>query len=169
MTMKKLVFLTLILSLVCSSVFAQADPPQRTGFRGWGPRIGLTIDPDQFHFGGHMDLGYFAEHVRVQPNFELGFGDDLMLAAANLEGAFRFATNWDVWTPYLGGGLGINFYEWEDDHPGRGNGSDTELGVNLLGGIEKGISNGDRFFIEIKLGFADSPDFKATVGWTFFY
>lgn len=38
----------------------------------------------------------------------------------------------------------------------------------MPGGIEKGLSSGDRFFIEGKLGLVDeSPDVKTTVGWTF--
>ncbi len=43
------------------------------------------------------------------------------------------------------------------------------MGLNVLGGIEKGLSDGDRFFTEAKLGFADAPDFKLTVGWTFYH
>lgn len=146
---------------------ASAQEQTRVGFRGWGPRVGLTIDPDQIHFGAHLDFGNFAKRVRFQPNFELGIGDNLMVAAFNLEAAFRFREKWDVWTPYAGGGLGINVID-HDDNNGFGGNTNTELGVNILGGIEKGLSNGDRFFIEVKLGLADSPDFKATVGWTFF-
>ena len=47
--------------------------------------------------------------------------------------------------------------------------SQTDLGVNLLGGIEKGLSNGDRFFIEGKFSLNDVPDAKVTVGWTFYH
>ena len=170
MTAKKTMLVALLILMLPTILLAQSDAAERVGFRGWGPRVGLTLDPDQIHFGGHLDFGNFAEHIRLQPNFELGLGDNLLLAAVNLEGVYRFAANWDVWTPYAGGGLGINYYDWEDG-PGRGfgGGSSTELGVNAVGGIEKGLSNGDRFFIEVKLGFADSPDFKATVGWTFFH
>jgi hypothetical protein len=169
---RKLLAFALMTVLIAPLLEVQAESTDRTGFRGWGPRLGVTVDPDQIHFGGHIDLGNFAEHVRFQPNLELGFGDNITLVAANLEAVYRFSSNWDVWTPYLGGGLGVNFYSWNDGKgkaPGHGDSDNTELGVNAVGGIEKGLSSGDRFFLELKLGFADSPDFKVTVGWTFFH
>jgi hypothetical protein len=43
------------------------------------------------------------------------------------------------------------------------------LGVNLLAGIEKGLRNGDRFFIESKVSLNDVPDVKVAVGWTFYH
>ena len=162
-------------------VVANADPLTKTGWRGWGPRVGLTFNPDQVHFGGHIDFGNFAEHIRLQPNVEIGFGDDLTLIALNFEGAYRFQSRWDVWTPYVGGGLGINLVSSNNDgvNPAENlaagvthteaDDSRTDLGLNLLGGIEKGLKNGSRFFLERKLGLADSPDFKITAGWTFFH
>jgi hypothetical protein len=147
---------------------SSAQEATRTGFRGWGPRVGLSIDPDQFTFGAHIDFGNFAKRVRFQPNVEMGFGDNLTLFAVNGDVHFRFRENWNVWSPYAGGGLGINFWNWDDDIPGHDN-TDAELGVNVVGGIEKGISGGDRFFIEAKLGLVDAPDFRIEVGWTFFH
>jgi hypothetical protein len=166
--MKRTILLTTVVCVLCVAATTQADAVNRIGFQGWGPRLGLTINPDQFHFGGHLDLGYFAEHIRFQPNLEIGFGDNVRLVAVNFEADYRFASRWDVWTPYLGGGLGINIYDWNSNHHAHGS-SSTDLGVNMVGGIERGLSNGDRFFIEAKLGLADSPDFKATIGWTFFH
>ncbi len=158
-----------VFAVVLSIVFlgvAPAAAQDDVGYRGWGPRLGATIDPDQFHFGAHMDFGHFARHIRFQPNVELGIGDDLTLLAVNLEGSYRFRENWDVWTPYAGGGLGINFLSFDGN--GLGDDTETELGLNILAGIEKGLSGGDRFFLEAKAGLADSPDFKFTLGWTFF-
>lgn len=163
--MKRLAILAFLFLAFVPALSHASDPMTKVGFRGWGPRLGVTVNPDQVHFGAHLDFGNFAKHVRFQPNLELGFGDGLALFAINLEAAYRFAAKWDVWTPYAGGGLGINFASFNNDH---GDDSDTDLGVNLLGGIEKGLSNGSRLFTEIKLGVGDSPDFKWTIGWTFF-
>lgn len=128
-----------------------------------------------------MDFGNFAEHIRSQPSIEVGIGDDLTIFALNFEGAYRFSSRWDVWTPYAGGGLGVNLVTVDGHlhnneelsagvaHEGEGDDSYTDIGLNLLGGIEKGLKNGHRFFLEGKLGLADSPDFKATAGWTFFH
>jgi opacity protein-like surface antigen len=143
-----------------------AGAQDEVGYRGWGPRVGATIEPDQVHFGAHMDFGHFAEHIRFQPNVEVGVGDDLTLVALNFEGSYRFRENWDVWTPYAGGGLGINFLSF--DIEGLEDDTDTDFGLNLMAGIERGISGGDRFFLEAKVGLADSPDMKLTAGWTFF-
>ncbi len=167
-TTLKVTILAAALTLAFAPVAALADmddPGSKVGFRGWGPRAGLTFNPDQFHFGAHMDFGNFGNHVRFQPNLEIGFGDGLTIFAINAEAAYRFASRWDVWTPYLGGGIGANVVSADSGERG----TDTDFGVNILGGIEKGLANGHRFFVEAKLGLADSPDVKGTVGWTFYH
>ena len=160
--------LAAVLVLALTPVASRADrddPGTKVGFRGWGPRVGLTINPDQVHFGAHLDFGNFAQHIRFQPNVEVGFGDGLTLFAINAEAAYRFASRWDVWTPYLGGGIGVNIAS-----ASRGShGSSTDFGASILGGIEKGLANGNRFFLEAKLGFVDAPDLKLTTGWTFYH
>ncbi|MFH1311938.1 MAG: outer membrane beta-barrel protein [Candidatus Eisenbacteria bacterium] len=160
----RLILIGAAMAIALGPVLALAGPDTDIGFRGWGPRVGLSLDPDQVHFGAHLDFGNFARHVRFQPNVELGFGDDMKIFTVNAEAAYRFRSQWDVWTPYLGGGLGANIKSF--DNVGNNN-SQTDLGVNLLGGIERGLSNGDRFFIEGKFSLNDVPDAKVTVGWTF--
>jgi hypothetical protein len=162
----RVILLSAALTVALGSAPALAGPDTDVGFRGWGPRIGLSLNPDQLHFGAHLDFGNFAQHVRFQPNVEVGFGDHLDLFTVNAEAAYRFSSHWDAWTPYLGGGLGANIKRVSgagvtDTH--------TDLGVNALGGIEKGLSNGDRFFIEGKFSLNDVPDAKVTVGWTFYH
>lgn len=163
--MRDLALITLLALIIPAT--ANADPLTKTGWRGWGPRVGVTMDPDQIHFGAHLDFGNFAEHIRFQPNIEVGIGDNLTIIALNFEAAYRFQSRWDVWTPYAGGGLGVNFVSFDSE--GVEDDSDTEVGFSVLGGIEKGLKNGHRFFLEGKLGLADSPDFKVTAGWTFFH
>lgn len=165
---KAAVFTAIGLSIILSSPSRTlAQGPDEPGFRGWGPRVGVTVDPDQIHFGAHVDFGNFADRVRFQPNAELGIGDDITLGALNADVHYRFRAAWDVWTPYAGGGLGLVIWSWDDDVPGRDD-SDAELGASLIGGIERGLRDGDRFFIEAKLGLIDAPDLKVQVGWTFF-
>ncbi len=164
--MKTRIVGALILLVGLTVTTAHADPATKEGFRGWGPRVGLTSGPDQFHFGGHMDIGNFAEHVRIQPSLDIGFGDNATLFAINLDGQYRFASQWDVWTPYVGGGPGIYIISVD---VGDESISNTDTGLSAVGGIEKGLSNGSRFFLEARLGLFDAPDFKATAGWTFFH
>lgn len=171
MTLRRLL-LTIAVGLFLVPGLAHAGSESDVGFRGWGPRVGLSVDPDQIHFGAHVDFGNFARHVRFQPNAEVGFGDNVTLVALNIEAVYRFQSRWDVWTPYVGGGPGLNFGRWHESHwNGNAKGHDnsfSEVGFSIVGGVERGLRNGDRFFGEAKLGFADSPELKLTVGWTFF-
>lgn len=162
----RLILLAAGMTVALGPSLALAGPYTDVGFRGWGPRVGLSLNPDQVHFGAHLDFGNFARHVRFQPNVELGFGDHVKLLTVNAEAAYRFSSGSDVWSPYLGGGLGPNIKSVDN---GRNNRTQTDLGVNLLGGIEKGLSNGDRFFVEGKVSLNDVPDAKATIGWTFYH
>jgi len=138
---------------------------EEIGYRGWGPRVGMTMNPDQVHFGAHLDFGNIGGHIRLQPNLEVGIGDDLTVLALNGEGAYRFSSEWDSWTPYLGGGLGLHVVGTEDG--GLVEESETQFGLSALGGIDKGLSNGSRIFFEGKAGFVDAPEFKFAVGYTF--
>lgn len=158
--------IAVVMAAALIPALATASPDTDVGFRGWGPRVGLSLDPDQVHFGAHLDYGQFANHIRFQPNVEYGFGENWNLLTLNAEAAYRFSQNWDVWSPYLGGGLGVNIKSFDNDNH---NNSETDIGLNFLGGIEKGLANGDRFFIEGKLSLNDVPDVKITVGWTFYH
>jgi len=136
------------------------------GFRGWGPRMGASVNPDQVVFGVHLDYGHFARHIRVQPNVEVGLGDDRSVISFDGDLAYQFNADWGRWSPYVGGGL--NLIVISHDRPGRDDESQTDLGVSALGGIQKTLVGGDRFFLEVKLGLVDAPDLKLLVGWTFF-
>jgi hypothetical protein len=157
----------IIMISLAAAVSAPARATDEVGFRGMGPRLGVSVNPDQVFIGLHADYGHFAEHIRLQPNLEVGVSNHLTLIAVNAEAAYRFAQSWDVWTPYLGGGLGLFIYSHDRSH-GHGHRTDTDLGLNILGGIDRGLANGNRFFLEAKFGLADAPDAKFTVGWTFY-
>lgn len=153
------------ISLAAAPLTARAQ--DQIGYRGWGPRLGAAFGPDQVEFGAHLDFGHFADHIRLQPNLEVGVGDDLTIVSFNGDLAYRFHSKWGTWSPYVGGGLNINVVNrdrprWLDDD------TDTDLGVSALGGIQKTLMSGDRFFLEMKLGLVDSPDFKFLAGWTFY-
>lgn len=159
-------FVCILLALTATFPVSSAIARDQIGHRGWGPRFGVTAHPGQVHVGLHLDSGSFAERFRLQPNMELGMSDGLTLFCLNGEFVYPFGARWDSWSPYLGGGIGLNLRM--DDRGSRRNHSDADLGASVLGGIEKRIAGGDRFFIETKLGLVDAPDLKITVGWTFF-
>ena len=122
----------------------------------FGVRAGASVDPDQFYFGGHVETGPLADKVHFRPNLELGVGNDLTTVAINLELAYKQPLRRHPWTVYGGGGPAIIFYDAD-------NGTDTDGGFNLLGGME----HRDGLFFEVKFGLVDSPDFKIGIGWNF--
>lgn len=142
------------LSFLLVALFVLTGPAaaQDGGLRG-----GLTVDPDQFYFGGHLETSPLVDRLYFRPNVEVGFGDDLTLIAANMEFVYKFP-NRSGWGVYAGGGPALNIYmvDGADD-------SDTDAGLNLLVGVE----NTRGLFFEFKMGVVDSPDFKFGVGWTF--
>ena len=142
------------LSFLLAALFFLTAPAaaQDAGIRG-----GLSMDPDQFYFGGHLETAPLVDRLYFRPNVEVGFGDDITAIAANMEFVYKFP-NRRGWGVYAGGGPALNVYMFDgvDD-------SDTDAGLNLLVGVES--SRG--LFFEFKIGAMDSPDFKFGVGWTF--
>ena len=122
-----------------------------------GLRGGLSVDPDQFYFGGHFETSPLIDRLHFRPNLEVGFGDDLTLIAANMEFVYKFPRR-GGWGIYAGGGPALNIYMVDDTDD-----SETDAGLNLLVGVEQASG----LFFEFKLGVIDSPDFKFGVGWTF--
>jgi hypothetical protein len=122
-----------------------------------GVRAGLSVDPDQFYFGGHVETAPLVDRLHFRPNLEVGFGDDITLIAANMEFVYKFPRRND-WGIYVGGGPALNLYMFDERDD-----SETEGGLNVLVGVE----NARGMFFEFKVGAVDSPDFKFGVGWTF--
>jgi hypothetical protein len=159
-----LMVMTLTAALAATTAgLAAADSRDRSfGYYGWGPRVGLSVEPDQVVVGAHLDMGEPITQIRFQPNAELGFGDHVTVVEINAPLHFRFSEPIDVWSPYAGAELGWAFASLDG-------GKDTsDLGVKIVGGFERHISGGDKFFIEGKIGLSDEvSDFKFLVGWTF--
>lgn len=135
------------------------------GFMGWGPRFGISDDPDQGIIGVHFDLGEFADNVRFRPSVEAGFGDDVTSFLANGLVAYYFDVKSSV-TPYVGGQAVFAFFDFDDEGDGDGD-SETEIGLDAVGGIEIAMKGDTRFLTELQVGFGDIHDFKLMVGWTF--
>lgn len=122
-----------------------------------GVRAGISVDPDQFYFGGHIETSPLVDRLHFRPNLEVGFGDDIVLIAANMEFVYKFPRRWE-WGLYAGAGPALNVFTFDDRDD-----SETEAGFNILIGAE----NSRGLFFEFKVGAIDSPDLKFGVGWTF--
>jgi hypothetical protein len=140
--------LTFLLGLVLFSPTSALA--QDAGIRG-----GISVDPDQFYFGGHLETSPLVSRLYFRPNVEVGVGDDLMLIAANMEFVYKFTTR-RAWNVYAGAGPALNVYMIDDRD------SEMEAGFNVLVGVEQARG----LFFEFKIGAIDSPDFKFGVGYT---
>ena len=149
--------LLLALSL-CALLPAAAAAQLRTGI---GPRVGISVDPDQLILGGQAIIGEIAPNVTFDPSLELGFGDDVTTLAANFDLHYHFDIENVTWRPYAGFGADIVFADAD------GGGSDTEVGGGIIIGAGAPTSSGNRFFGELKFGLGDVPDLKIVVGWNF--
>ena len=132
-----------------------ASPAHAQG--GVGVRAGLSVDPDQFYVGAHVDAGPLVDRLWFRPNVEIGLGDNLTVFCFNAELAYWFSTR-SPWRIYVGGGPALNIYHFDG-----GGGSDTRAGLNFtLGFVHHG-----GFFAEGKLGALDSPTLKLGIGYSF--
>ena len=121
---------------------------------GAGIRGGVSVDPDQFYFGGHANVGPVVGSLWFRPNVEVGVGKDVKLLALNPELAYWLGKR-TAWRAYLGGGPALNIY--------FNNGSETRAGLNFL----LGVAHRGGFFAEVKVGAFDSPNAKLGAGFTF--
>ena len=160
--MKRTILLALIILLAAGTATAQ------TVDKGipFGARVGLSFDPDQFHVGAHAKMLELTPDLTFVPNIEFGTGNNVNIFAFNAELVYSFyAADLGGFTPYAGGGLGINYIDPDHDNAD----SETKLVLNFLGGISKMLDDTKEMFIELKVGPSDwAPDIKLTVGLTFF-
>lgn len=138
----------------CAIVTAASRPALA---QGYAVRTGASISPDQVFVGGQYEFGPVSERLWIQPNADLGFGDNVTLVAMNFDVVYRKAIGQrSTWTAFAGGGPAMNWYRFDGF-------SQTEMGVNVVGGVRhaKGL------FTEVRLGFLDSPDWRFGAGYTF--
>jgi hypothetical protein len=127
----------------------------------WGPRAGMSFNPDQVALGAHVQLP-LATNFYIVPNADLAFGDDAFTISLNGDVAYRFQSESSV-RPYLGAGFSYFNYDFDEDIPGDD--SVSEAGVGVLGGVWLNANGSTPFFIEGKLFLSDElPDFKVMAG-----
>ena len=165
MSNKKFIYLTVAIIMLIFADFAPKAMAQETPeirFDGWGIRAGLSSDPDQVYGGVHFNLGKLTKDVRFRPSVEVGFGDDQTVVQMLAEVHYVFS-KFQAWKPYLGGGLGLTYVNYDDGH--HGDDSDIDGSLNAIGGIEKELKQGMKLFFEFKVGLANQdPDIKFGIG-----
>ena len=136
-----------LLGILFVTLVAFASP----AFAGVGLHAGMTLDPDDFLIGIHFKSKPMAENLSLVPSVEAGFGD-ITMVAGNLDLHYDLQTGSKT-RPYLGGGITLNWFDFEDE-------SETDFGGSILGGL----SLSEKYFFETKFGLGDVPDWKIYVG-----
>ncbi len=152
--------LVALMMLVVLPLASSAD-----SFTAFGPQIGFSSGPNQIVGGGHLQWGDVAPQLDFVPGIDLGIGDHTTLVSVNGDFHYRLDTK-TQWQPYVGGGIGLHFFSFDNPGPGPDH-SDTKAGGQVIAGADVETKSHSRFFAELKLGLGDSPDFKAMAGWSF--
>lgn len=141
--------------LAASAIAVVCASPGPAFASGPGLRFGLSVDPDQVYFGIHQNFGDVTRGLSFVPNVEVGLGDDLTLFAFNAEFTHSLGRS-SAWRPYIGAGPALNLVSRDGD-------SEVEAGLNVLLGLRRRGG----FFVELKVGAFDSPEFKLGAGFSF--
>jgi hypothetical protein len=144
-------------SFVAAAVLAAVVAAPVSAETAWGPRGGMSFNPDQIALGAHVALPIATSFYFV-PNADFAFGDDATTFSLNGDAHYRFATDSSI-KPYLGAGVSWFNYSPDDFD------SFSEAGMNIHGGIWLNTNGSTPFFIEGKFFLSDElPDFKAMIG-----
>jgi hypothetical protein len=152
----------LLLALLAAAPAAAQD----VAFRGWGVRAGVSDDPDQFVAGVQANFGEIVPNLRLQPNFEVGVGDDHTIFSAGVPVHYRFPV--ESLTLYGGGGLVLAWVDRDLPRDAFGEDDDSEfvIGPLAVGGIEWPVGESE-LFTELSLSGGDLPNLKLVLGWMF--
>jgi hypothetical protein len=143
------------LGVILSCGLAAVAAPAPAAAQTTGVRAGISLNPDQFYFGGHLETAPLVDRVRFRPNVEIGLGDDVTVVSVNLELVYFFPSR-QRWSLYAGAGPALNIIDTARD-------TEPEGGFNVvIGGAHAG-----GLFVEFKVGAVGSPDAKFGVGYSF--
>jgi opacity protein-like surface antigen len=144
------------------SAFAFA-PAQAFEMSGVGGKLGYS-NPEHLDgttaLGAHVEFEQPSTRVHLLPNVMYWNTDDVSNVNPNMDIYYHFVREGKV-TPYVGGGVGANFV-----HDDRINHSDTDVGVNMMGGIRFPIST-NHAFLEGRYTASDVNQVSLLTGLTF--
>ena len=114
------------------------------GLTGVGGSLGYASPEDldgTAALGVHAVLEKPGSQLHLDPNMRYWNVNGVSDVAPNMDVTYHFRPE-TTWTPYVGGGLGVNFvHQREFDH------SDSDLGVNAIAGLRFPTTSG-RYFLE---------------------
>jgi hypothetical protein len=150
--------------LLAISFFAIAAP-RAFAQQGFGLQGGGTLDPDQGFFGMYVISRPLAGDLRVHPGADVGFGNDVILAALHIDFAQWFELN-PRWHLYFGGGPVVNIYRFDTVRFGA---REAESFTEVEGGFDTivGFAHDTGLTFEMRVGSNGSPDLRFGVGYVF--
>lgn len=154
-------------AVVLGALLAMASPAGAFDRTAGGFKVGVA-NPDEgdasFLVGAHAEFTERDSRWHLMP--ELTFwkdADNVSDLAVNANVFYHFQEQRRS-TPYLGFGVGLNFFTidvpGEDDH-------ETELGINLLGGMLLPVSSGVTGFVEGRYVATELDQIMLLAGFTF--
>jgi hypothetical protein len=130
-------------AIACAAALCLAVPTVSHAFQftGVGAKLGY-VNPEDLDgsvmLGAHLDFDH-PNGLRLQPSLNYWDSDVVSDVSPNLDLSYRFMGGGGV-TPYLGAGLGMHMYNSDNSSF-----SDTNLGMNLFGGVSFPGSRTDVF------------------------
>lgn len=141
--MKRFTVLTALAFLLAAAVPLSSHAQFKVG-----PRATIDVgDIEEFAIGGDVryDLSQVDAPIQLSGAFDFYFADDVQVGTeeasrtvftVDLNGHYVFPTEGTI-SPYAGAGLGITSVSIDIDTPtGDFGGDDTDIGLNVVGGVE---------------------------------
>jgi hypothetical protein len=153
-------FIVALAGLLAPAVSSARD----FGPQGYAARTGLSFNPDQFQAGVHLQLGTSSK-PQLRPAMELGIGNGVRLVSLSGDVLYHFGRK--QWSPYAGGGPGLNFIDVTDG-VGEADGLETKLVAHAVTGVTWAPRRGrHRYFLEGRIGVGDTPNLRISLGMSF--
>lgn len=151
-------------SLVIATLVVTPRLAGAYGYEGVGGKLGYSSGENldgTAALGVHAEFAQGGSRLHMLPNVTYWRVDGMRDLSPNFDLYYHFAPDNQV-TPYVGGGMGINFMRDE-----RRDISDAQLGVNMLGGVRfPGTSHS--YFLEGRYtATSDVPQAMVMAGVTF--
>ena len=126
---------------------------------GFGARTGLGLEPDQFLIGPQAVFGNFAGFIRFAPSLDFGFGDNVTTFTLDADVRLNLL-------PLPGSDANLYFDVGPSIvhfSPDAGDG-DTEVGLNLTGGLVLPMGSSNSYNVEASIGVGDVTDIRLLIG-----
>lgn len=177
--------IVLALLVFCISPVQSAWAKSDLGLHRLGVDVGM-VDPEAvggtLGLGGSADWGTFSPRVHMSSHLgywskseDFGFGAETSIRDVSFTQrvTYHFRVSSPKFQPYVGGGIGMHFYNVEVSVPDFGGGtvtaseSETKLGFDLGGGVQTPLSPKTNLYGEMWYTAADIDQFAFKVGVSF--